>query len=33
MAALFLRTEFRSDRWKDCLRALLARAGLPACAA
>jgi hypothetical protein len=29
MVALFLRTELPSDRWKDDLRALLGRAGLP----
>jgi hypothetical protein len=29
MVALFLRTELPSDRWKDDLRALLERAGLP----
>ncbi len=29
MVALFLRTELPSDRWRDDLRALLARAGLP----
>jgi hypothetical protein len=31
MVALFLRTELPSDRWKDDLRALLERAGLPDC--
>ncbi|MBV9093050.1 MAG: hypothetical protein JO132_04105 [Streptosporangiaceae bacterium] len=29
MVALFLRTELPSDRWRDDLRALLKRAGLP----
>jgi hypothetical protein len=29
MAALFLRTELSSERWRDGLRALLERAGLP----
>jgi len=29
MVALFLRTELSSDRWRDDLRALLKRAGLP----
>src|SRR5690349_8532175 len=29
MIALFLRTELPSDRWRDGLRALLGRAGLP----
>ncbi|HET9079421.1 MAG TPA: hypothetical protein VFO01_02740 [Trebonia sp.] len=29
MVAVFLRTELPSDRWKDDLRALLERAGLP----
>src|SRR5579863_8477908 len=29
MVALFSRTELPSDRWKDDLRALLGRAGLP----
>jgi hypothetical protein len=29
MVALFLRTELRSERWQDDLRALLERAGLP----
>jgi hypothetical protein len=29
MVALFLRTELYSDRWRDGLRALLERAGLP----
>jgi hypothetical protein len=29
MVALFLRTELPSDRWKEDLRALLGRAGLP----
>jgi hypothetical protein len=29
MIALFLRTELRSDRWRDGLRTLLERAGLP----
>lgn len=29
MVALFLRTELRSGRWRDGLRALLKRAGLP----
>jgi hypothetical protein len=31
MVALFLRTELPSDRWRDDLRALLKRAGLPGC--
>ena len=29
MIALFLRTELASDRWRDALRKLLDRAGLP----
>ena len=29
MAALFLRTELTSERWREDLQALLERAGLP----
>lgn len=29
MIALFLRTELASDRWRDALRGLLGRGGLP----